>query len=66
MPGKEKPIIDLKTDLIRKIVERHLNITSILNNFKSLIKQVYQKGCTHKFNKKSNQNNYLRPAISQR
>ena len=31
---------------------RPLNITSILNNFKSLIKQVCEKRCTHKFNKK--------------
>ena len=44
---------------------RPLNITSILNNFKSLIKQVYQKGWTHKFSNKRDQNNYFRPAISQ-
>ena len=45
---------------------RPLNITSILNNFKSLIKQVYQKGCTHKFNKKNDQNIYFRVDSSQR
>ena len=33
-------------------VERPLNIPSIRNNLKSFIKQVYQKGCTHKFDKK--------------
>ena len=48
------------------MAERPLNITSILNNFKSLIKQVYQKGCTHKSNKKRDQNNYLREEIYQR
>ena len=48
------------------MAERPLNISSILNNFKSLIKQVYQKGCTHKSNKKRDQNNYLREEIYQR
>ena len=43
-----------------------LNITSILIISKSLIKQVYQKGSCHKFNKKRDQNNCLRGEISQR
>ena len=34
------------------VVERPHNITVILNNFKSLIKQVYEKGCTEKINNK--------------
>ena len=47
------------------IAERTLNITSILNNFIPLIKQVYQKEIAHKFNKKRDQNNYLRQEITQ-
>ena len=45
---------------------KHLNITSILNKFKSLIKEVYQKGWTHKIHKKKYQINYFRAEISQR
>ena len=33
--------------------ERSFNVTSILSNFKSLMKQVYEKACTHKINKKT-------------
>ena len=50
----------------QNIAERPLNITSILNNFKSFIKQVYQKHQTQNIDKKSNQNNYFRPEISQK
>ena len=39
---------------------------STLNRFKSLINQVYQKGCTIKLNKKKDKNNYFRAEISQR
>ena len=46
--------------------ERPLNITSILNNFKSFIKQVYEKHRTENIDKKSNQNNYFRPEISKK
>ena len=46
--------------------ERPLNITSILNNFKSFIKQVYQKHRTQNINKKKDQNNYFRAEISQK
>ena len=46
--------------------ERPLNITSILNNFKSFIKQVYQKEWTQNINKKKDQNNYFRAEISQK
>ena len=56
----------MKRDIPQNIAEIPLNITSILNNFKSLIKLVYQKGCTHKFNKKKDQINYFRAEISQR
>ena len=48
------------------IPQRPLNITSILNNFKSFIKQVYQKRQTQNIDKKSNQNSYFRPEISQK
>ena len=47
------------------IVERPLNKTSILNNFKSFIKQVYQKQQTVTINKKNDQNNYFRAGIAQ-
>ena len=46
--------------------ERPLNITSILNNFKSFIKQVYQKHRTQHPNKTKDQNNYFRAEISQK
>ena len=45
--------------------ERPLNITSILNNFKSFIKQVYQKEWRQNINKKKEQNNYFRARIRQ-
>ena len=45
--------------------ERPLNITSILNNLKSFIKQVYQKEWWQNINKKKEQNHYLRAGISQ-
>ena len=45
--------------------ERPLNITSILKNLKSFIKQVYQKEWWQNINKKKEQNNYLRAGISQ-
>ena len=50
----------------QNIAERHLNITSILNNFKSFIKQVYQKQRKQNINKKKDQNNYFRSEISQK
>ena len=45
--------------------ERPLNITSILNNYKSFIKQVYQKEWRENINKKKEQNNYFRARIRQ-
>ena len=50
----------------QNIAERLLNITNILNNFKSFIKQVYQKHRTQHLNKKKDQNNYSRAEISQK
>ena len=52
--------------LPKNIAERDLNITSILNNFKSFIKQVYQKHDTQNINKKKDQKNYFRGEISQK
>ena len=50
----------------QNIAKNPLNITSILNNFKSFIKQVYQKHRTQHLNKKKDQNNYFRVEKSQR
>ena len=49
----------------QNIAERPLNITSILNNFKSFIKQLYQKEWTQNVNKKKDENNYFRAVMSQ-
>ena len=46
--------------------ERPLNKTSILDNFKSFIKQVYQKEWRQNINKKKDQYNYFRAGISQK
>ena len=48
----------------QNIAESPLNINSILNNFKSFIKQVYQKHRTQNITKKKNQKNYFRAEIS--
>ena len=50
----------------QNIAERPLNKTSVLTNLKSFIKQVCQKHRTQNIDKKSNQNNYFRPEISQK
>ena len=50
----------------QNIAERPLNITSILNNFKSFIKQVHQKHRKRNINKKMDQNNYFRAEIGQK
>ena len=42
------------------IAEVQLNISSILNKFKSFIKKVYQKEWTQNIKKKKDQNNYFR------
>ena len=50
----------------QKIAEKLLNKTSILNNFQSFIKEVYQKQQTQNIKKKKDQNNYFRAEISQK
>ena len=50
----------------QNIAERLLNKTSILNDFKSSIKQGYQKQRTQNINWKKDQNNYFRAEISQK
>ena len=50
----------------QNIAERPLNITTILNNLKSFIKQVYQKDRTQNINKLKDQNNSFRAEISQK
>ena len=50
----------------QKKAERPLNITSILGNFKSFIKQVYQKEWRQNVKKKKEQYNYFRAGISQK
>ena len=50
----------------QNIAEKPLNITSILNNFKSFIKQVDQKKWTQNIKKKKDQNNYFRAEISRK
>ena len=48
----------------QNIAESPLNITSILNNFKSFIKQVYQKFRTQNIRKTKDQKNYFGAEIS--
>ena len=43
----------------QNIAERPHNITSFLNNFKSFIKQVYQKEWRQKINKKKEEYNHF-------
>ena len=50
----------------QNIAETLLNITSILNSFKSFIKKVYQKEWRQNINKKEEQNNCFRTGISQK
>ena len=50
----------------KDITERLINICSILNNFKSFIKEVYQKPQTQIVPKKKDQNNYVRAEISKK
>ena len=47
-------------------VERPLNITIILNNFKCFTKNLYEKVWRQNINKKKEQNNYFRAGISQK
>ena len=50
----------------QNIEERPLNITSILSNSKSFIKQVYSRDCMEYINKKTDKKNYFRAEISQK
>ena len=43
-----------------------INISSILNNLKSFMKQVYQKHWTQNINNKKDQINYFRAEISKK
>ena len=52
--------------ICENIAERPLDITSILNSFKSRIKKVYQKEWRQNINKKKEQNNCFRTGISQK
>ena len=46
----------MKRVIFQNIAKSYFNETSILNNFKSLMDQVYEKGYTRKINKKKDQN----------
>ena len=50
----------------QNIAEKPLNITSILNSFKSFIKKDYQKEWRENIDKKKEQNNCFRTEISQK
>ena len=50
----------------QNIAEKSLNLTSILNNFKSFIKQVYQEKWTRSIEKKKEENNYFTAEINQK
>ena len=50
----------------KNIEETLINISSILNNLKSFMKQVYQKHWTQNINNKKDQNNYFRAEISKK
>ena len=50
----------------QNIAGRPVTITSVLNNFRSFIKQVYQKHRAQNINKKKDQNNAFRAEISQK
>ena len=48
----------------QSIAERPLNLVSILNSFKSFIKQVYPKEWMQNIENEKDQNNYFRAEIS--
>ena len=50
----------------QNIAETPLNISSIVTNFKSFMRQLYQKHRTQNNNKKKDRNNYFRADISQK
>ena len=50
----------------QNIAEILLNISSIVSNLKSFMRQLYKKHWTQNNNKKKDQNNYFRAEISQK
>ena len=52
--------------IFQNIGEKPLNKTSVLNSFKSFIKQKDQKESTQNVNPRNNQNNYFRAELSQK
>ena len=56
----------MKKMISQNIAEKSLNLTSILNNFKSFIKQVYQEKWTRSIEKKKEENNYFTAEINQK
>ena len=66
MPGKEKLMINFYVGSYSKTVEKVIITTSILHNFKSLIKEVYEKNCTQKFKKKMDKIMYFRVDLNKR
>ena len=50
----------------QNIAETLLNITTMLNCFKSFIKKIYQKEWRRNINEKKEQNNCFRKGISQK
>ena len=50
----------------QNIAEKPVNISSIVTNFKSFMRQLYQKHRTQNNNKKKDQKNYFRAEISQK
>ena len=66
MPGKAKLMINFYVGPYSKTVEKTIIIRSILHNFKSLIKEVYEKKWTQKFKKKMDKIIYFRVDLNQR
>ena len=52
--------------VLKNVAETFLNISSILNNLKSSIKQIYQKHWPQNISKKKDQNNYFRAEITKK
>ena len=46
----------IKRAISGNVLERPHDVTRVLNSFKLLIKQIYQKGCAQQFNMKKDQN----------
>ena len=46
----------IKRATSENVLERPHDVTRVLNSFKSLIKQIYQKECAQQFNMKKDQN----------